>query len=379
MPEDPQSPFVGSSAAARLLAVAVIQASIALISGCSSDPAPLPDEPRDFSTLKIDQVKPAGEGLDVEFWVIDLSPAAIGRALDDIQGAELTDAQARLWRSNGLRIFKTTAKIAGDIGASLPLHGQARRDSLPLLPRWSSLASGRAWTAGVEIWLDQQNWTSDLGTPTPTVSTGHIQLGAGSLRVLARTWPIAVPPDLTQVAAGPATLPAALVVQLMPQHVDSIRSSDDRLTTTPQPSLATPQKEGQAFDRLMLEVPCMPGEAIIIVPAHPRESWHALADPNASSLTSPQTPSTRNEAPLIEPQPLDDRDHAETGDPSADPDAPAAPARGSRIGPSVPDLLSLGEAMLTDAIVGNAASRRVIVVITPRVPASFDPLPTPRL
>ncbi len=341
-----------------------------LLVGCSSG-SPEKEKPREFSQVKVDEVRAAGDGMDVEFWVTDLSAAALGRALVGVESAELTDKAGAAWRGNGLRIYKTSAQAARELGASLPLQGQARRDSLPMLDRWMPLSTGRKWESGLEVWLDQQDWGSQGGSAAVAVSTGKLTLGPGSLRLLARSWLIAGATDPLLSMPG-AEIPAAMVVELVAQHVDRSRSGPSDLITGP--TLASPREEGQVFERLMIDLVCEPGQTIVIVPAHPREDWHAGTDgagavAGGTGAAGPSaTPSS--EPPVIDPVPEGTASAEQPGD--SLPVGSAAPA--TPIGPAVPDLLTLGEAMLTDATVGRGASRRVIVVVTPRVPGKFEPL-----
>lgn len=306
--------------------------------------------------------------MDVEFWVIDLSSEALGRALAPLGDARLAGTAGDRWTSNGFRVYRVPSAAARAVAESLPMQGQARRDSLAMLSRWSPLSGGRKWDSEVEVWLDQQDWGADSPSSSVAISNGRLTLGAGAFRLLARSWLVAGASDL--VLDGPqGYIPAAMVVQLVPQHVDSFRTGRSDLLTGPR--LSSPQDEGQVFTRLTLDVVCGQGETLLIVPAHPREKW-ALGQPATTSLPIERTTrGNSDQPPTIAPRPVD------SGPETAEVDEAAAaqePARADSIGPFVPDLLTLGEAMLTDASVGNAAHRRVILAITPRVPRRFEPL-----
>ncbi len=324
--------------------------------------------------MRLGEVRPAGDGVDVEFWVLDMSAEALARAVSPITAGERTDSVGTMWRANGMRVFKAPSGTVAQIGQRLPMQGQTRRDALPLLPRWSPVALGRTWSSGVDVWLDQQDWSGGGKDPGPAVSTGRLALGAGALRLLARTWPVAAPADVLGGGTLSADLPAALVVQLVPQHVESSRLSSDRIGEAPDPERTSPWRQGQVLERLVMELPCERGESIVIVPAHPREKWlvgeasAGSALPAEAGKNPPPRADPSPQGPLIEPRPA--RENPE--EPPTD--APGhAPDGAFALGPGIPDLLSLGEAMLTDASVGNGAHRRVILVITPRVPAKFDP------
>ncbi|GMV24848.1 MAG: hypothetical protein AMXMBFR58_08790 [Phycisphaerae bacterium] len=362
----------GHAARRRISTLAALGAVACMVAaGCEGDPDPAP--PREFSALQLQEVRPAGDGLDVEFWVTDLSPVALGRALAPISSYRSQGSRSRLWEGNGLRVYVVPADQARSVVGALPLQGQARRESLPMLGRWRPLSGGRRWDSGLDIWLDQQDWGLDPGAMV-AISSGRLTLGGGTLRLLARSWLVAGTPVLGG-AEDSARVPAAMVLQLLPQHVDAARSAD--LLAGPALNAATDQ--GQTFERLLVDLICDPGQTVLIVPAHPREEW-----PQASEIASRPVPAApaASDAPEVKPREIDDA-------PAVDPVPLAAPAAadarnqdqtadstaGPAAGPALPDLLTLGEAMLTDAIVGRGAHRRVIISITPRIPPEFQPVP----
>jgi hypothetical protein len=349
---------------------------------CETEQEVSPTAARTFGDIQLQEVRAPDEGMDVEFWVTDLSSAGLGRALAPLNSTMLTGQTAEVWRSNGLRIYRVSSVEGKRVGASLPMQGQVRRDALPMLERWTPLATGRRWSDGIGIWLDQQNWDSTNASSSLMVSMGKLSLAPGSLRLLARNWVVAgtVDPLTTGHSIGQPTgqssgsLPAAMLVQLVPQHAESRRGGPSDLFTGP--TLSSPRDDGQVFDRLSIELICEAGEMLLIVPVHPREELAASQlqggpAPEASELPGP---STIQPVPLIEPRLMEES----SADFGSDDPAPVA-NQPSTAGPKVPDLLTLGEAMLTDATFGKGARRRVIIAITPRVPARFEPLgPAPQ-
>lgn len=357
------------------------------LGGCESEPQAQAPGPRTFQDIQLGEVKAPEQGMDVEFWVTDLSPAALGRALAPLNSTLIAGKTSEVWRSNGLRLYRVQADVGRRVAASLPMQGQVRREALPMLERWTPLATGRRWSQGLDIWLDQQNWGVGERESPLLVSMGKLSLTPGALRMLARNWvvastvdPLATPStpttsttSTTSTTPTTPTLPASMLVQLVPQHAESQRSGPSDLITGP--SLSSPRDDGQVFDRLSIELVCERGEMILIVPVHPREelvekSQTAQGDPAPDGAG----PSTIPQVPLIEPT-LTNPEQGPSPQASAGWPGDGESGRGSAAtGPLLPDLLTLGEAMLTDATVGRGARRRVIIAITPRVPERFEPL-----
>lgn len=334
------------------------------LAGCGTDDSKASTKPREFSEVQLGKVESAGEGMDVEFWVLDLSSPALGRAMSPLSEFQVGGVLGKRWRDNGLRVYRAPSGAVRSVATTLPMQGQARRDSLAMVTRWTPLSGGRAWDSDIEVWLDQEDWGEDSPSATVAISNGKLTLARGALRFLSRAWLVAGTSDPTlDPGAG---IPAAMMLELVPQHIPSERSSDSDLLSGPK--LNSSRDGGQVFSRLTLDLLCEQGETVIIVPAHPREKWESgpAAESRMASGTSPRPP----EPPTI--LPLPERDPGERVEDSLEHTGETATLE--PIGPSVPALLTLGEAMLTDAAVGNFAHRRVLIAITPRMPKRFDPL-----
>jgi hypothetical protein len=339
------------------------------LAACETEQEVAPSSVRTFGDIQLQEVRAPNEGMDVEFWVTDLSSAGLGRALAPLSSTMLGGKTAEVWRSNGLRIYRVASTEGKRVAASLPMQGQVRRDALPMLERWTPLATGRRWNDGLDIWLDQQNWGDSGASSALMVSMGKLSLTPGSLRLLARNWVVAGTVDPLAGGQSGGSLPAAMLVQLVPQHAESRRSGPSDLFTGP--TLSSPREDGQVFDRLSIELVCEPGEMLLIVPVHPREELVESTQRGSPAQEASEAtgPSTIQPVPLIEPKLIDE------SAPASAQDGPASQNnQPSTAGPKVPDLLTLGEAMLTDATFGKGARRRVIIAITPRVPDRFEPL-----
>lgn len=217
---------------------------LALAPGCSAperDTAPaLPPEPT--------------AGLELKLWVVRASDAELRGALDAASSS--TDAfgelaasgaidpdQQTLWRSNGLGIVAVPAHQLDDALSTLLPVGPRQTQWLGVLPEWSVLAAGPAWSSRRLAQLD----------------AGTLELDPGRLRIVARAWPL--PP-----APGRAT--PRLRIDLVPQHAEAA-PPDPAEELLDGPALSRASDAGPIFHRLALELTATGGEAFIIYPAQP--------------------------------------------------------------------------------------------------------------
>ncbi|MBL8962833.1 MAG: hypothetical protein JNK70_02060 [Phycisphaerae bacterium] len=324
------------------------------IGGCA-ERQETPNPPRTFADVQVGDVRSSVDGVVVEYWICDLSSGSLGRALERVRRYEVTGRRAGAWRSNGLRVFlgPTEEVIAAVTG--ITMAPQTRRETLPMLPRWMPIATGRRWDSGVDVWLDQQDWGDGDEAGSIAVSMGRLSLGPGSMRLLARTWIASGTTEFIPDGIGPG-VPTMMVLEMAPQHHGGSTARSLDLAAATRSSSA--RGDGQFFDRLRLELACEPGQTALIVPAHPREEWlYENQGPLGRGSPDPSRP--------MSPDELSEGD-LEILDEGVQP-VPTGPA-----GPQLPDLLTIGEAMLTDARVGRGASRRVILSVTPRLTERFE-------
>lgn len=318
--------------------------------GCA-DQTDAPALARSFTDVQVTDVRPSGDGVVVEYWVSDLSAPSLARALGRVRRYEVGGRRADAWKSNGLRVYQGPTADLIPAAAGITMTPQTRRETLPMLHRWTPIATGRRWDSGVDVWLDQQDWGEADEAGSVAVSMGRLSLGPGSLRLLARTWVAAGLTEFSRDGSGPG-VPLVMVLEMAPQHFTGSAARTIDLAAVARPSQA--RDDGQFFERLRLELECEPGQTVLIVPAHPREEWpdgspggHGPGGLGAPRDGYSSEPEPQNSEPTVPDGPRVLREHV--------------------AGPRLPDLLTLGEAMLTDARVGQGASRRVILSVTPRL------------
>jgi hypothetical protein len=211
-----------------------------------------------------------------------------------------------------------------------------------------------AQPAGAELSLSQSpRWTPvAVGSPLPEpgvvrVHDGLLSLPGGRLRLLLRCY--AAPWG----EAADGVVPAALRVDLVPQHETTERPRSDFAAALEGPRVRTVEDSGQILTSLAFETLLGPGEVLLIIPELPAAEWRGtLADGSEA--------------------PPDDR----AGDAGPIPlDQPAPPVPPDRLefgaGPKPPRPKTVGEWILTDASDLSDASRRLILVIDPILPAEF--------
>jgi hypothetical protein len=162
--------------------------------------------------------------------------------------------------------------------------------------------------------LSGPEWRTDISLAMPD---GALRLGPGLLRLLGRTW--------WEPVLRPGGLSDRVRVELAPQYVAPERQSIRALSDESEDSVLD---RGLVLWRLSGVLAIEPGEAIAIVPEDPAVDWGAIT----ARDTGP-----RPEAPPTFP-----------------------------VGPQPPGPVTVGQAMLSDALLDFESQRRVVVVLMPR-------------
>lgn len=163
------------------------------------------------------------------------------------------------WQSNGLRVVSVPIDQLSALATSLSTVGSPQRQWLGEPAAWTELAAGPERRAQL-IALDAE----------------RLELSPGRLRLLARAW--LVPLDPAASAAPDGRPRAALHIELIPQHQESLRRSDaiDPTLRITEPTLQR-EEEGLLFTRLSANASLLPGRALVIVPERPGVDWRKLA------------------------------------------------------------------------------------------------------
>jgi len=317
-------------------------------------------------------IDPAMAGtLDVSWWVL---PNETGSDADDSSRLErvlgayqshdlgVPDEQIRLWRENGLRVIAVPTNEVEDLRMALQASGPVEQQVLAQSGTWKSAYKGPAWTGSALLRLDN----------------GPLELPAGALRAMVRSWLVPVQASVTKtpaareeegpgstgaaapvsgeraprprVAAAPAphvssASVAALQFEVALQHQETRRPVSEFQAALAIDTPKTLNDDGLVFWRLTLGGLMRAGWSYLIVPVEPGVEWTSsaldrLAEQGAAKVAEG------------------------TG---AGPTAIAGPAL--RAPPT------LGDALLSDAVRGRP-DRRYVLVLTPNVPERFELLPS---
>lgn len=257
---------------------------------------------------------------------------------DATDSPEWSQTRARL-RMAGLRVVIVPRTDLQALEQALDARPAGSELSLAQSPRWTPVAVG-----------------SSLPDPgTVRVHDGLLTLSGGRLRLLLRCY--AAPWG----EAADGLVPAALRVDVVPQHESQERSRSDFAAALEGPRVRTVEDSGQILTSLAFETLVGPGEILLLVPEVPAVEWRVLG--------SDETPSEASKDQFGDPGPLAL-------------DQPAPPVPPDRVefgaGPRPPRPKTIGEWILTDASDLSDASKRLIVVIDPILPAEFRLLPPAR-
>lgn len=353
-------------------AAALLVALLALGSGCRGPKAANPPgKPVSEPVISISPVVGSEAGLEVVSWSAPADDAAFAAALLPLQEhlSPVSSETEILWRAHGLRLL------------SLPIA-----DVNAFIAALSTGASQRQWLGQAVVWTETVRGPLLNEGQVVAIDAERIRLGAGSLRLLARSWVEPVPAK----TAGEAPR-AALRLDLVPQHMDDPDKAvrDDPLNVRP-PSTGA-EDQGLLFTRLAARLSLTGEQAVVVVSERPGTDWSqppveegapqgAAAPRPAPKVGEVVRPGSASGSKAAAPK-RRAGDQSSDGWPTAarpeEPPAPA-PARAESVGvalpagPKAPRVPTLGEAML-----GRPGARRMIVIYLPRVPERFELLGEP--
>ncbi len=317
-------------------------------------------------------IDPAKAGtLNVSWWVLPNEPSQVAedssrleRVLGTYQSRDLEvpDEQIRLWRENGLRVIAVPTNEVEEIRTALRASGPVEQQVLAQSGTWKSAYRGPAWTGSALLRLDN----------------GPLELPAGALRAMVRSWLVPVPASANKttvaregeepastpvaapvsgewaprprVAAAPApqlspASAAALQFELALQHQETRRPVSEFQAALAIDTPKTLNDDGLVFWRLTLGGRLRAGWSYLIVPVEPGVEWKS----SALDRLAEQGAAKVGEGTGVGP--------------------------GAIAGPALRAPPTLGEALLSDAVRGRP-DRRNVLVLTPNVPERFELLPS---
>ena len=296
---------------ARSVCLALFFLLALLVPACASDsPATSGDNPTPAASTR------GVSGLETLTWIVDDSNAGVARALAEHarRPTPVPPDQLRLWRAGGLRLVAIPAAELESLRSSLALIGPQQQRWNAELSRWTPILAGPAWSTDREL---------SIATGPEFRGREPIPLSPGRLRLLARAY--ALPTIVND------SLASRLTIEIIPQHEEPDGSA--RALTRQLRGVGDAQQRGLLFRQLSLAFVASPDECYIITAEAPDLDW---------------TPDTErsNDAPGPEMT----RERSLDG-------ASAAP--------------TLGEAMLTDINAEGTLRARVLLVLVPKVSATY--------
>jgi hypothetical protein len=310
---------------------ACLGAALALVAGCAPAPRPV----RSVTTAHASPgLHAPAIGVELAWWVVDDNPfddrLATGEAPRTIDNARpiaevfapylnrvvpVPREMRERWKANGFRLVSVPRAELEAVREALRLAGPVQQQWVGESPRWMQAMQGPRW-----------------GSPQPArLDDGAVTLSPGSLRLLLRCWsgPAlgSASVDTSKLPVG--SIPGAVHIEVVPQHSTPFDRGDIAALLKPRPSL---HDEGALFTRLSLEASFANDEALLIIPDRPDAEWKIKPDP----------------AP-------------EFGDEMF-----------SQVGPPLPSTPTLGELMMTDLVTGGRRNSRVVLVVLPMPPSTFN-------
>lgn len=341
------------------LTLAALGAALSSCAGPSRGGAGVAGDLRDAPVAPV--AGRAEPGIEVLAWSTDAPLATLATALRAVSrgGDALPPDAAALWAAHGLRAYR------------VPVSELERLRVLAGAPP----RSVRNWLGQALVWTEAVGGPEGPSGQTVALEAERLRLGPGRLRLLARAWVVPEP--------GERGVEPVLRVELLPQHQDAARpAASDALLGAP-PSIAAAD-QGQLFTRLWVRFSAgRADEAVVLVAAPPGADLERLADeaaradPGAAGSAAPGVGQVMRAGP---------RDETPAPPTAGDPIGP-------RAGPPAATIPTIGEAMLlstvqpasrsaptSDSAAERAAARppvtrRVIVVLVPRLPDGYTLLP----
>lgn len=259
----------------------------------------------------------ARPGVELTWWVVDDLPVEGGPPLRDTLAAlsarsvPVAPEILAAWKASGLRVLAVPTSDVALLQSRLNLVG-------PLQNQWVGEAPS---------WIDLAKSAVADGSMTVVLDNGPAMFRDGRLGLAMRTW---IAPDPNPAPNTQATaLASAVILELAPRHVPR-RTIESGLPRVPGDDPALP--EPLIFDRLRLSAIMRGDDALLILPESPGEQW--------------------NDPPAVAP-------------------TPSIP----HIGPEVPPLPTLGEALLSDTVAVPGRRARIMILIRATIPDRFELLP----
>ncbi len=269
----------------------------------------------------------------------------------------LDPALVETWARNGLRVVRVPADRVPIVRTRLGLIAPEAQQLIGFSSRRVSVARGAAFEQSEAIELD----------------SGVLTLESGHLRMLLRSWPVPKEAPAARVEARgartnrAASLPGAMVrVEVTPQ---AVREAVGRVVPrdaegnpmaglSPSQSVAT-EDAGSMFARLAFEASMDAGDALIMFPIERDGVRPGEAGGAAQAMDTLGASQATDNEPANGAAPQDTTSSA-----------PAIVRRGD-VGPAVPELPTLGEAMLTDKLSRNPRGDRLVLVLIANPPATY--------
>lgn len=278
------------------------------------------------------------EGLELTTWTA-LDPASgESKSVPEVVLQEYAsrplpfpEESMRAWRACGVGVVSIPAGDVTRVRERMVVASAVQALQVPLSPRWLTAVSGARVESPQVIGLD----------------SGPLRLERGEARLLVRAWAVPGATLVERNANGLLRVPtqrALVQVQVSPQMVsDTLARSPTRRTPAEllngSAGMPMDADAGQLLTRLTLDASCDGGEAFVFYPL----------------LTS------KTEAGKTE-------EGSRAGDAPA---AAASPVQKRTMGPEAPDLLSLGDVLLTDALAPRPRRERTLLVVLPHPPAEY--------
>lgn len=288
-----------------------------------------------------------------------MRPRAVADAqaiLESLRGefdqSALDPAIVETWARNGLRVVRVPADRVPIVRTRLGLIAPEAQQLIGFSSRRVSVARGAAFEQSEAIELD----------------SGVLTLESGHLRMLLRSWPVPKEVPSARSRAGKGTgLPGAMVrLEVTPQAVREVvgrvvpRDAEGNPIAglSPAQSVAT-EDAGSMFARLAFETSLDAGDALVIFPIERDTSGREERAGGAKAMD------TLGSAQVAESESV-----ANTSLPDESLPAASIVRRGD-VGPAVPELPTLGEAMLTDKLAASPRGDRLVLVLIANPPATY--------
>lgn len=305
----------------------------------------------------------------------------LAREFDQVGNPSLDPAIIEAWRRNGMRVVRIPADRLPVLRERLGLIAPEQQQLIGFSSSRVPIVRGTSFPRSEALELD----------------TGVLTVESGHLRLLLRSWPVPKPMQdqggqdqggLNQAGLDQANSAIRTAKDRNAPHA----TADVRFEVTPQAlvdsaasrgfgdgasavardanalnplsgfgistSIAS-EDAGPMFKRLTLEASVSAGDAILIFPALKETD---VNDRSGASPSGPKSIANPNGIAHLDSRIAPPHDDASP--------APKIVAR-SDVGPDVPALASLGEALLTDALATSPRGDWLVLVLIPKPPATY--------